>query len=58
MDTTMKVVRDKIFEELEFEIIPSSQRKDSESIKQLLHCYHVAEVEEPKEDNLRNIHIP
>jgi len=29
IDTTLKVVRDRIFEEPKFEIIPSSQRKES-----------------------------
>jgi hypothetical protein len=58
MDTTLKVVRDRIFEEPEFEIIPASQRQASQTVKQLLHCYHVAEAEEPEEDNLCNIQIP
>jgi hypothetical protein len=58
MDTMLKVVRDRIFEELKFEIIPASQRQAIQIVKQLLHCYHVVEEKEPKEDNLCNIHIP
>jgi hypothetical protein len=53
----LKVVRDMIFEEPEFEIIPASQRQASQTVKQLLHCYHVVEAEEPTEDNPRNIQI-
>jgi hypothetical protein len=51
----LKVVRDEIFEEPRFEIIPTYQRQARWTIKQLLHYYHVAEAEEPTEDNLRNI---
>jgi hypothetical protein len=58
MDTTLKVVRDGIFEEPEFDIIPTSQRQASQTVKQLLHCYNVAEAEEPEEYKLCNIQIP
>jgi hypothetical protein len=49
------VVRDRIFEEPKFEIIPTYQRQAIHTVKQLLHCYHEAEAEEPGEDNPCNI---
>jgi hypothetical protein len=52
------VVRDKIFEELEFEIVLAYQKQARQIVKQLLHCYHVVEEEDPTKDNLRNIQIP
>jgi hypothetical protein len=51
----MKVVRDKIFEEPKFEIIRAYHRQASQTVKKMLHCYHIAKVEEPTEDNPRNI---
>jgi hypothetical protein len=38
----LKVVRDRIFEEPEFEIVPTYQKQARQIVKQLLHCYHVA----------------
>jgi hypothetical protein len=58
MDTMLKVVRDMIFEEPVFEIIPSSQRLASQTVKQLLRYYHVTKAKEPEEENPCNIQIP
>jgi len=52
------VVRDRIFEEPEFEIIPTTHRQASQTVKQSLQCYHVVEVEELEEYNMCNIQIP
>jgi hypothetical protein len=49
------VVRDQIFEEPEFEILPSYQKQVRQTIKKLLHCYRVAKEEEPTKDNPCNI---
>jgi len=57
IDTTLKDVRDKIFEEPKFEIIPTYQSQARKIVKQLLHCYHVAEEKEPTKDTLRNKQI-
>jgi hypothetical protein len=57
IDTTLKEGRDKIFEEPKFEIILAYQSQARQTVKQLLHCYHVAEEKEPTEDTLRNIQI-
>jgi len=52
------VVRDVIFEELEFKIVPSYQKQARQIVKHLLHFYHVAEAEDdPKEYNMCNIQI-
>jgi hypothetical protein len=53
----LKVVRDKIFEEPKFEIIPTYEKQNIHTMKQLLHCYHVAEEEDQTYDNPSNIHI-
>jgi hypothetical protein len=53
----MKVVRDNIFEEPKFEIILAYQRQASQTVKQMLHCYHVEKAEEPTEENPHNIQI-
>jgi hypothetical protein len=50
VDTTLKVVRDRIFEEPEFEIVTTYQNQNRQTVRQLLHCYHVAE-EDPTEEN-------
>jgi hypothetical protein len=55
INTTLKVVRDRLFEEPEFEIISTYQKQNRHTMKLLLHCYHVAEEEELAEDNPRNI---
>jgi len=54
----LNAIKDKIFEEPNFQIILSYQRQDSQTIKQLLHSYHVAEAKEPTKDNPCNIQIP
>jgi hypothetical protein len=51
IDTVLKVIRDKIFEEPKFEIIPAYHNHTRQIVRQLLHCYHVVEEEDPSEDN-------
>jgi hypothetical protein len=51
----MKVARDMIFEEPEFEIVPTYQNHARHTVKQLLHCYHFAKEEDPTEENTCNI---
>jgi hypothetical protein len=58
IDTTLKVVRDRIFEEPEVEIVTTYQNQKRQTVRQLLHCYHVAEEEDPTEENPHNIQIP
>jgi hypothetical protein len=57
IDKTLKVVRDQIFEEREFEIIQTYQNHTRQIVRQLLHCYHVTEEEYPVEENSCNIQI-
>jgi hypothetical protein len=56
VDTTLKVVRDRIFEELEFEIVTSYQNQNSQTVRQLLHYYHVVE-DDLVEEKSCDIHI-
>jgi hypothetical protein len=53
MDITLKVVRDMVFEESEVDIVTRYKKK--QTVRQLLHCYHVAEEEELVEENPQNI---
>jgi hypothetical protein len=50
------LVREKIFEEPEFEIITSYHNHKRHTVIQLLHCYHVIE-DDPGEENPCNIKI-
>jgi hypothetical protein len=54
IDTTLKLVRDRIFEEPEVEIVTTYQNQKRQTVRQLLHCYHVAE-DDPTEENPCNI---
>jgi hypothetical protein len=45
IDMKMKVVRERIFEEPEVDIVTTYQKK--QTVRQLLHCYHVTEEEDP-----------
>lgn len=56
IDTSLKVVREKIFEEPEVDVVWEYQKK--QTVGQLLHFYHVTEEEDPVEENPWNIHIP
>jgi hypothetical protein len=58
IDIALKVVRDNIFEEPKFEIIPTYQNQKRQTIRQLLHCYHVTKEDDPAEENPCNIQIP
>ena len=51
----LEVVRERIFEGLKFEIVPSYQKHARQIVKQLLHCYHVAKEKDLAEDNSCNI---
>ena len=53
----MKVVRDRIFEEPEVDIVTDYHNPKKHTARQLLHYYHVTEEEDPTEENQRNIQI-
>jgi hypothetical protein len=55
IETTPKVVRDRIFEEKNFEIIPTYQNHTRNTVRNLLHCYHVIEEDDPTKENACNI---
>ena len=54
IDTTLKLVRDRIFEEIEVQIVTTYHNQKRHKVRQLLHCYHIAE-EDPVEENTHNI---
>jgi hypothetical protein len=56
IDATLKLIKEKIFEEPEVEIVISYQNHNQQTIRQLLHYYHVTE-DDPKKENLRNIQM-
>jgi hypothetical protein len=56
VDTTLKVVRDRIFEEPEFEIFIAYQNQNRHTVRQLLHCYHVTK-DDPTKENPCDINI-
>jgi hypothetical protein len=56
MDTTLKLIKENIFEETEVGIITSYQNQNRQIVRQLLHCYHVTE-DDPTEENPRDIQI-
>jgi len=56
IDTTLKLVRDRIFEEPEVEVVKSYQKQNQQIVKQLLHYCHLVE-EDPTEENSCNIEI-
>jgi hypothetical protein len=51
IDTTLKVVRDRIFEEPEVEIVTNYQNPKKQTIRELLHYYHDIEEEDPSKEN-------
>ena len=57
IDTTLNLVRDRIFEEPEVELVISYQNQNQQTVKQLLHYCHLME-EDPIEENSCNIQIP
>jgi hypothetical protein len=56
IDTTLKLVRDRIFEEPKVEVVISYQNQNRQTVKQLLHYCHLVEGD-PTEENSRNIEI-
>ena len=54
--TTLKLVKDKIFEEPKVKVVTTYQKK--QTIIQLLHYYHVIEEQDPPEENPHNTQIP
>jgi hypothetical protein len=43
IDTEMKLIKERIVEEPEVEIVTYYHNKNHQKIRQLLHCYHVPE---------------
>jgi hypothetical protein len=56
IDTSLKAVRDKIFEEPKVKIVTTYYSR--QIVRQFLYCYNVAEDEDPTEENSHNIQIP
>jgi hypothetical protein len=56
VDTPLKVARDRIFEEPEFEIVRAYQNQNRHTNRNLLHYYHIAK-EDPIEENQHDIQI-
>jgi hypothetical protein len=57
IDTTLKFIMDRIFEEIQFEIVTTYQNQNRQIVRHLLHCYHVVE-DDPLEENPLNIKFP
>jgi hypothetical protein len=57
IDKTLKLVRDWIFEEPKVDIVIGYQNQKRQTVRQLIYCYHVAEEEDPIEENSHNIKI-
>jgi hypothetical protein len=56
IDTTLKLVRDRIFEELEVDIVTAYRNQKRQIVRQSLHCYYVVE-DDRAEENPRDIKI-
>ena len=56
IDTTLKLIKVRIFEEPEVEILIDYQNLNWKTIRQLLHYYHVAK-DDPIEENPHDIQI-
>jgi hypothetical protein len=56
IDTTLKLIKERIFEEPEVEIVTTYHNQNRQTVRQLLHCYHIAE-DDPTEENPCDIQI-
>ena len=50
IDAAMELIKDNIFEEPKVEIVISYQNHNRQTMRQLLHCYHIVEDDLAEED--------